>query len=205
MGIQTFCSSVCWTAPTCLTQVCAQVWGGGAMGGCWTICCCAIEVTQGGGGGGGGYGKGIVPITGGHTYRINVGGSCGGSCFKGNSCRLVGAHAGSKGQVGVGGAGGSGYGNAATTTHQGGTGSVSNGGTGAAPCGGLGGTPCQNFGQGCAGRGHPPGGGGAGGFYFNGHNQTGPGVGAHGRITLTWTCPSPQVVNFINLPPSVFT
>lgn len=57
-----------WIAPTGVTAIEVETWGGGGRGGSITS-----NNTSGGGGGGGGYSRGLLSVTPGTTYYINVG------------------------------------------------------------------------------------------------------------------------------------
>ncbi len=108
-----YTSSGTWTAPTGVTSVDVECWGGGGGGGRGTT----KNAGGGGGGGGGGYAKKLsIPVTSGNNYTVTVGtggasatnGSS--SSFTGNSSINVTATGGSKGSDNgsSGGSGGSG-------------------------------------------------------------------------------------------------
>jgi hypothetical protein len=62
--------SYTWTAPTNVTKVLVQVWGGGGGG---TNFDCSVDNQCGSGGGGGGYAESIISVTPGTSYNITVG------------------------------------------------------------------------------------------------------------------------------------
>ena len=212
-----------WTAPTGVTSVTVEVWGGGGKGG--------TRTTQyaGGGGGGGAYSKSTVSVTPGTGYTVVVGAgatttSAGGdsyfvACSSGNVCAKGGNSVADNSYLGVtGGAASSGFG---TTKYSGGRGADgvdsgttygggggSSAGTGAdgnyttqqttstgatAPTGGGNGgagfSTASTTGSGSPGS--APGGAGGGGKCFNGagcsSSAAAGGVGAAGRVIITWT------------------
>lgn len=160
-----------FTAPTNVTTIIIEAWGGGGGGGSGS----ASYDVGGGGGGAGGYTKYYTPVTPGQSYQVIVGaggnaGQAGGTSSMGGIPLSTGGSPGTTPNsisVTAGGAGGSGYGTSSTTSGiRGGTGKFGTpdggGDGGDAPCGGPGGL--GSFGTG-AEAGHFPGGGGGGGDY----------------------------------------
>ena len=68
MAEETFSSSTTWNAPTGVTSVTVECWGGGGGGGRATG-----NPATGGGGAGGSYALKQVSVTPGNTYTITVG------------------------------------------------------------------------------------------------------------------------------------
>lgn len=66
----TFTTSTTWTAPTGVTSVTAEVWGGGGGGGGQNL-----GSDGGGGGGGGAYSLQVVTVVPGNNYTVTVGGA----------------------------------------------------------------------------------------------------------------------------------
>lgn len=116
------CGTFTWTAPTGITSITVEAWGGGggpgASGGrppgwcnvCGGCCCGGV----GGSGGGGGYGRNTYTVVPGNTYTIIVG--CGGAAGPGGAC-----YTGSDGSPG-----GSSYFDGVLWAHGGGQGSGGN-------------------------------------------------------------------------------
>lgn len=119
--VQTFSSSTTWKAPTGVTSVQAECWGGGGAG------ASGSNSTGGGGAGGGGeYAAEALAVTPGNTYTVTVGAAGSNSSIAGDSVTVT-AHAGSAGSGVTGGNGGSGSTN--TTHHDGGKGGNGSAGT----------------------------------------------------------------------------
>lgn len=206
-------SNYVFTVPAGVTQVTVQAWGGG--GGTRT------GTDRRGGGGGGAFARSILNVTANETYNVTIGaggtaadpGNPGGnSVFGPIATPLVRAAGGSGGSNtgGVGGtiansigttrfAGGSG-GDRGTNSGGGGGGSATltangnNGAPGSGNTGGIGGTGTGNGGNGgnnnlAGANGVVPGGGGGG----SGNGNGTAGLGASGRIVLTYTVCSPAI------------
>jgi hypothetical protein len=216
-GTETFTSTDTWTAPTGVTSVDVECWGGGGGGGKGAT----RNVGGGGGGGGGGYAKKLsISVTPSTIYDVTVG--AGGastvagenSSFIGDSSVTITANGGGAGNdnAGSGGAGGSGSctGGCSTGPYTGGDGAAGTAGPGGGG-GGSGGTGENGnsatsqtgatlvTGGGNGGDGGaqnavgsspstPCGGGGGGGGNRTGGVKAG-GVGLAGKCTLTWTTP----------------
>ncbi|MBI4085993.1 MAG: fibronectin type III domain-containing protein [Candidatus Liptonbacteria bacterium] len=207
--VETFNSSVTWTAPAGVTSVTVEAWGGGGAGG--------VSGAGGTGAGGGAYSKATVTVTPGQNYSLTVGAGgvvlgtpSGDSWFSPGAVgeATVLAKGGGVAEPGTGGAaasgigatkfsggnGGAGFTGSGTRGGGGGgsaTGSANggNGGNGASFVAGTGGIGEGNGGGGggtggggAAGPGNAPGGGGGGAaLAVNG------GAGAAGRVVLTYT------------------
>ena len=65
---QTFASTSTWVAPTGVTSVVAECWGGGGAGGAATG-----NPAAGGGGAGGAYARKIITVVPGNSYTVTVG------------------------------------------------------------------------------------------------------------------------------------
>lgn len=207
----TFTASGNWTAPTGVTSVLVEAWGGGAAGGG------RGNVTgQSGGGGGGAYASATIAVTPGVNYAYTVGAAVAGGTgngANGNTTQWatgteVRAAGGTGGQgTTTGGAGGVATSPATigTTVFKGGDGAnataaISGGGGGGAGTGGAGG----NATNGTAGSGTATGGGNGGAGVTNADGGTGiaaggggagarrtsgnraGGGGARGQITITY-------------------
>lgn len=144
---ETFTASTTWVAPTGVTSVTAEVWGGGGGGGGQNL-----SSDGAGGGGGGAYSKQTaITVVPGNSYTVTVGG------------------AGAGGTSGCGATGGdSSFVNTSTVLATGGVGGCNStgtppaGGAGGAAASGVGGTKFDG-GQGEIGRNHAQGQGGYGG------------------------------------------
>lgn len=195
-----------WKVPACAEEICIDMWGGGGGGGGHTGNPSAPWY-GGGGGGGGGYGSQCFAVTPGETYTIVVGaggaggigtlpasnGSIGGTSSvtgTGISMTVTGGNGGLNGSsyVGIGGDGGT---STATTNAQGSTGT--NGCSISSAVCSLGGTGAGNGGVGGLGKlngtglpGSEPGGGGGGGNYISANSTASGGVGASGRVIISW-------------------
>jgi len=158
-----------WTAPSGVTSVTVEAWGGGGAGGGVTG-----NPAKGGGGAGGQYARKVVAVTPGNSYAITVG--AGGTVSTGNGTAgddstFNGTDVVAKGGAAGGGAASNGGdGTAGMGSSSGGIGDVINaGGSGAAGSASSGSGNCNNGGSGGGGAGS----GGAGG---NASGNTG-GVG----------------------------
>lgn len=192
-----------WSAPPGIVSIVAVAYGRGGSGG--------THASGSGGGGGGGYGLATRTVVPGATYTIQVGGisnngithilnprvgtilmrAAGGATASGQAAGAGGSVAVTQADTEFAGAsggtgdatGGGGGGSSAGTAAAGGAGANASG------TGGAGGTPPSGAGAGGNGgdnglngaNGTAPGGGGGGG----GAGGT-PGVGADGRLTITW-------------------
>jgi len=192
--------------PSCASYICVEVWGGGGGGGGGH----GTSGYGGGGGGGGGYGKGCFSVTPGDSYTVIVGsggaggspgnpggnGSAGGTSSVGSLISATGGNGGGGGGTSAGGSGGTGgtstggivnisggmgeNGGIGGNTRYGGKGG--NSGSGPDLNGGMGGAKViTNNPNGNGNNGSLPGGGGSGGYY----NYAG-GIGAPGRVIITW-------------------
>lgn len=172
-----------WTAPSGVTSVKAEVWGGGGAG------ATGSNTTGGGGGGGGGeYAtEATVAVTAGNGYTVTVGGAGANSSFVGNTTTVLG-HGGAAATSRTGAAGGSGSTN--TTHYNGGNGAngssgtstvstFTSSGTWTAPTG-VTSVTVECWGPGSGG----VGGGTAGGANSGGYGGSG---GAYARSTLAVT------------------
>ncbi len=184
-----------WTAPSGVTSVTVELWGGGGSGGPW----------GGGGGGGAGYGKGTYTVTPGTSYTITVGkgGTSSDGFYHGTNSsfgNLIFASGGRTGESGYevynrlanGGAGGISNGNIQSIAGEAGAqgsgsgtigidGGVIPGGNyggrgGNAPLGGFGGTAPY-------GAGGSPGAGGGGNII----SSYAGGNGGTGKVIVIWT------------------
>ncbi len=177
-----------WQAPAGVTSVQAEVWGAGGNG--------SGDGSYGGvGGGGGGYAiKNVISVTPGNSYSYSVAsGGSGATTWFYNSTTVAATSGGNASGTTPGGGGAMTYGDSGSS---GGTGGTSwqegyefwggNGGAGAN--GGLGGAggwyEDEYYAETPAASGNPPGGGGGGVAHYNTY---GPGSGANGRVTLTYT------------------
>lgn len=131
-----FYASGTWVAPTGVTSVSAEAWGGGGTGATMTV------NGTGGGGGGGGYSKtNSITVTPGSSYTVTVGGAASDSWFSTTGSAPASTATGvlAKGGTsvanntsagGAGGASGSGIGDTKYSGGTGGTGSTGGGGGG---------------------------------------------------------------------------
>jgi hypothetical protein len=181
---QTFVTSGQWQAPTDVTSVTVETWGGGGAGGGR-----GTSNGQSGGGGGGAYAKAVISVTPGNTYNYTVGtavsggtgnGTDGNPSFWDTGTQIKAA--GGKGGVstttkGLGGAVAS---SAGTTINKGGDGAdgatVSGGGGGGGGSTGAGG----NATNGTAGTGTTIGGGNGGAGVSNADGNPGSSAGGGG-------------------------
>ncbi|MBI4844135.1 MAG: DUF11 domain-containing protein, partial [Nitrospirae bacterium] len=212
--VDTYNSSTTWTAPSDVTSVTVEAWGGGGGGG-------GTSGTSGGsGGGGGGYSRvNNLTVTPGNTYTVTVGtagaggagpsgnGGNGGDSWFINSASILakGGNGGAanSGANGTGGSSGSGIGDAKYSGGNGATGTGTYGGGGGGSGGSAnngntattstGATAVTNGGNGGNGATNgdgsapttPPGGGGGGGRKNSGGNRDG-GSGSAGRIVIRY-------------------
>ena len=222
----TFNTSGSWVAPTGVTSVTVEVWGGGGKGGDAS----GSGEQEGGGGGGGAYSiKNSIAVTPGNSYSYVVGAGATGSSAGGNSYFIntstvlakggnsvatnsTGGVSGGSSGSGVGdtkfsgGSGanassgsnyGGGGGSSAGTAANGGNASNSTGGT--APTGGGSGGNGKSSSQGNGTAGTAPGGAGGGAYRSNpgGSNGTG-GNGAAGQVRLTFTVVPVSTTTVVN-------
>jgi len=199
-------SSQTFTVPAGVSSVTVVAWGGGGSGadrnGLGTR-------YSGGGGGGGGYQTYIYTgLSAGNTFTITIGngGVRGINSGNGVSTTVVrsgltdlvasGGMEGSDGTSSAPGAGGAGGGTGSGPSGSTGTagfdgsagnssGAGGNGGNGATATGGAGGAGAADGTNNDAGTAIVPGGGGGG---ANNDNNSDPSSGAHGQVTITWTC-----------------
>ncbi len=208
----TFSSSGNWTAPSGVTSITVEAWGGGGAGGGATG-----NPAQGGGGAGGQYASKVLTVTPGQSYAIVVGtggtggtgdGPAGGDSSFGATLVVAKGGAGGTGAAnGVAGVGTT-TGGVGTTVYAGGSGSAGStsasggAGGGGAGSGGAGGDAsgrtagigtAAGGGNGGAGRntngsgntGNAAGGGGGGAFAGSNTDRTG-GNGAKGQVIITY-------------------
>jgi hypothetical protein len=196
MTVETHNSTTTWVCPTGVTSVNVECEGAGGGGGR------SSTTSRGGGGGGGAYAATpSVVVVPGNSYAITIGaggtagvtgsqnGGVGGDTSFGASVVLAkGGAGGNQGGAGAGvdGAGGAAASCVGTTKTSGTAGNTGNGGAGAAPLGGAGGTLGNPGTPGTA-----PGGGAGGGA--GGTPVRSGGLGADGRIVLTYTIAAPGV------------
>lgn len=187
MPTQTFTSSGTWTCPTGVTSVQVECWGAGGNGGAFVPAIPDDPGTKanefqpaisGYGGGGGAFAKTVavtvVPATV-YTIQVATGGAGNETWFKDSS--TVKAVSGSNGAAASAGAGGLAANCIGVDVRtSGGDGSGLIGGTGGN--GGAGGGDHTN--------GTAPGGAGGGDDTGGGH-----GLGANGKVVLTWSDPAP--------------
>jgi len=178
-----------WTAPSSITEVTVECWGGGGKGG---VAGPAEFVSYGrsraGGGGGGAYAKSTIPVIGGTSYPIQIGfwnKSYGTDTWFINDTTVM-AKGGANGQatslsnlgIGLGGAGGSSTLSVGTVKYRGGNGA-------------SGGSSSSNYSGGAGGSAGTAGDGSSGSTYFGGYGGTGDkpgggvGKGGDGRINTT--------------------
>jgi hypothetical protein len=214
MASQTFNANDTWVCPTGVTEVTAEVWGGGgAGGGLGPAGPCHDRAA--GGGAGGAYAKRTFTVTPGNSYTVTVAATKTGTATStaadntGNPSWFISND--SNGCVAVGGPGAPPWstddsgGPGATGTKTGCVGDVTVAGgngssaqdTGQGAAGGAGangggaGGAAQGFSDGPGSPGTAPGGGGGGAGQINdGDAGIAGGSGAAGRIVLTWTISS---------------
>ncbi len=223
--IQSFVTSGSWVAPTGVTSVLVEAWGGGGAGGGR-----GASTGQSGGGGGGAFASATISVTPGNSYAYTVGAAVAGGNGNGTNGNLsqwvIGADvraAGGSGGLGTttGGLGGTVAASVGTATFKGGDGAdggaVSGGGGGGGGTTGAGGNATAGTagtgttiggGAGGAGvanaNGNPgvaAGGGGSGARRTNG-NRSGGG-GAAGQITITYNTAPVFTVNTTDSPDPV--
>jgi hypothetical protein len=199
MPSQIFNSSSTWTVPDGIEEVRVQCWGGGGAGGHPTF-------LPGGGGGGGAYAESTIAVVPGTIETIEVGaggaGSNGGQTYFRDATTVMAQGGGrpSGGQTGSGSGGlasrsvgdivfSGGAGNIGLTGGGGGGGSATSLANGNAGSGTSGGAGEGNGGNGGT-DGSAPGGGGGG------WNQSFTGLGAAGRMVLTWVVTDYDIVEF---------
>lgn len=202
-----------WTAPTGVTSVTVEAWGGGGAGGAATG-----NPAKGGGGAGGQYASKVLTVVPGNTYAVVVGsggaggngnGAAGGdSTFAGTSVVAKGGDGGVRngaagsgsvaGGVGTsvyaGGDGSAGFNGGATTSGGAGGGGAGSGGSGGSASGNTAGTGTANGGgaggagltsRGAGNSGFQAGGGGGGGYATSNTDRNG-GPGATGQVLITY-------------------
>ena len=202
-----------WTAPTGVTSISVEAWGGGAGGGGGKGG--LLGGPAGGGGGGGAYSIATVAVTPGLVYNIGVGGGGGSSNNNGTAgntsyfstpgttgTQLVVALGGSFGVAGgAGGVGGVGASGTGTSKYSGGNGATSGGGGSSGGTAANGGNGSGSSGGTVAGggsggnsntAGSSPGGGGGGGN-GGGLLSAGGSAGANGgvgQVKITYSIPA---------------
>ena len=208
-----------WTAPTGVTSITVEVWGGGGRGGANVS---STSARGGGGGGGGAYTKVTnYTVTPGNGYTAWVGAgsstiAAGADSYFGNATTIMakggssvadnttGGATGGLSSAGVPATGSTRYsggtgGNGSTTNYSGGGGSsagtASNGNTGngvtagAAPTGGGAGGDGASVATNVGSAGSQPGGGSGGAFRTSAGSNT-PRNGGVGKVVITYTLPA---------------
>lgn len=179
--------STVWTAPSGVTEVQVEVWGGGGRGGSRS------SNGSAGGGGGGAYSRQVVTVVAGHDYTVHVGAGssttdAGGDSYFLNTGTVLAKGGGSVAQNSLtGAAGGAAASGVGSVRFSGGDGADGAGGNGGGGGSSAGPTSAGNPGSGRVG-GVAPAGGGAGGngadHAGNGNHGLTPGGGGGGaRVT----------------------
>ncbi|MFN8384347.1 MAG: sortase [Anaerolineales bacterium] len=207
-----------WVAPTGVTSITVEVWGGGGRGGSFGG---GGAEAVGGGGGGGAYSRSVLTVIPGNTYNLSVGAgsttaAAGGDTWFINATTVMakGGNSSTSGTGATGGdqaagfgttkfSGGAGANGSAAANYGGGGGSsagtaaagnTATNATGAtAPAGGgAGGAGAAATGGGTVGT--APGGGGGGPYRAGGGGGQNGGNGANGRVVITYTASTPPVL-----------